>query len=261
MKEYRYFTKNEELEDILFDMELTVIEDDFKNEEVVYIVYADTDLSSVFSRFSVEFTVRDVSETGWEEKWKEFLQPGWLTDNVYCCFDSETAAPSGKAVRIIPALAFGTGTHATTQAAARLLESVAAGRTVADVGCGSAILAITASVCGAEKVYAFDIDDMAMGNARDNIELNGCTNIQAWTGGIESLNEQADVVVANIITGVLKSIHDDVISRKPEYIVYSGILLEEYEEFMSSIDTSGYVTDASAEVKEWKGVRLKRCWE
>lgn len=259
MKEYRYFIRSEELEEALLDMELTVIEDDFKNEEVVFIVYSQDDLSSVFNDFGMEFTVKDVSETGWEDKWKEFLQPGWLTDNVYYCFDTETSAPHGRVVRIIPALAFGTGTHATTQAAARLLEGVAEGRRVADVGCGSAILAITASVCGAEKVYAFDIDDLAMGNARENIELNRCTNISAWTGGIESLKEHADVIAANIITMVLKSIHADVAARKPEYIVYSGILQEEYDEFMNSIDTDGYEIDAACEVKEWKGVRLKRC--
>ncbi|GAB1534582.1 50S ribosomal protein L11 methyltransferase [Geovibrio sp. ADMFC3] len=259
MKEYRYFKQNEEFEEALFDMELTVIEDSFKNEETVYIVYSDTDLTDIFKSFGIEFTAADINETGWEEKWKEFLQPGWLTDNVFFCFDAETPAPSGKAVRIIPALAFGTGTHATTQAAARLLESVCQGKSVADVGCGSAILAITASVCGAEKVYAFDIDELAMGNAHENIELNGCKNIEAWAGGIESLNHHADVIVANIITSVLKVIHGEVIAKQPEYIVYSGILQEEYEEFMSDIDISDYAVEAVEVVKEWKGVRLKRC--
>lgn len=261
MKEYRYLTKNEALEEALYDLGYMVIENEFK-DDCSFVLYTHDDLSHIFAEYGVEYTTKNVEDTGWENKWKEFLLPGWLTENVYYCFDEETESPSGKIVRIIPALAFGTGTHATTQAAARLLESAAAGKTVADVGCGSAILAITASVCGADKVYAFDIDDLAMGNAHDNIDLNKVTNVEAWTGGIESLGErEVDVVAANIITSVLKQIHEPVLSYKPEYIVYSGILQTEYDEFMDSIDLSGYKIDAVMEINEWKGVRLKRCSE
>lgn len=259
MKEYRFFKCDEELENIFFDMELSVIEDNFKGEEIVYIVYSDLDLSSFFQEHNLEFTVKKVEETKWEEKWKDFLQAGWLTDNIYFCFDKDEKAPTEKTVRIIPALAFGTGTHATTQAAARLLEDVVDGKKVADVGCGSAILAIAAVKSGAKEVLAFDIDDLAIGNAKDNIKLNRCSNIKVWTGGIETLQESVDVVIANIITKVLKVIHDDIKALKPEYIVYSGILQEEYAEFINSINIEGYSIDAETDIKEWRGVRLKKC--
>ena len=259
MKEYRYLTRNDELEEALYDLGYTVIENEFKDDNS-FVLYTDDDLSQIFADYGVEYTTQNVEDTGWEDKWKEFLLPGWLTENVYYCFDEETESPSGRVVRIIPALAFGTGTHATTQAAARMLEPAVEGKTVADVGCGSAILAITASVCGAEKVYAFDIDDLAMGNAHDNIALNKVTNVEAWTGGIESLGERKiDVVIANIITSVLKQIHETVLSYKPEYIVYSGILQSEYDEFMKSIDLTDYKVDDTVDINEWRGVRLKKC--
>jgi ribosomal protein L11 methyltransferase len=260
MKEYRYFVKNEELEEAFFDMELTVVEDDFRDGHS-FIVYSDDDLGSVFKEYFTEFSVKDVADTGWEHVWKDFLKAGWLTDSIYYCFEEQEDAPE-KTIQIIPALAFGTGTHATTQAAARLLEPVADGRVTADIGCGTGILAIAAKFSGAPKVYACDIDALALGNTRDNMALNSCADIEVFEGSADALAGRGiQLAVANIITSVLNDIHSDVLALRPEYIVYSGILASEFDEFVSGLELDGYEKDGEITVNEWKGVRFRRCWE
>ncbi len=154
-------------------------------------------------------------------------------------------------------MAFGTGTHPTTRCAAALLEGICDGKTVVDVGCGSGILAIAAAKRGGKDIYAFDIDPVAMVNVRENLKLNNISNIKAWAGGIESYKGYVDVLVANIITSVLTVIHPHVLELKPEYIVYSGILDSEYDQFLASIDLNDYRVVDTKQLDEWRGVLLK----
>jgi len=254
MIEYRYGLLSEETLEKLYDMGIYPIEEDFKKEEKQYVVYYDETLPELVPEKYI--SCKDVDETGWDVKWKDYIKPGFLTETIRFEFDTDIS-PDENTIIINPSMAFGTGTHPTTKCAAKLLEKVAKGRIVVDAGCGSGILAITASVRGAEKVYAFDIDPSALPNTYENIALNNIRNISAWAGGVESFCGKADVFTANIITSVLKIIHPYVMSIRPEYIVYSGILISEYDEFMKDIDTEGYSVVETTENEEWKGVMLK----
>jgi ribosomal protein L11 methyltransferase len=254
MYEYRFKQLSEESVATLEDMGIYPIEEDFKNQDLCFVVYYGEGLEEVIK--DEWYQKVEVEETGWDTKWKEFIKPGNLTDTLKYVFDLD-AEPDSETIIINPAMAFGTGTHPTTRCAARLLEDVVSGKSVADVGCGSGILAIAASKKGATSVYAFDIDPEALSNTLENIERNKAANVQAWTGGMESLSVKCDVVIANIITSVLKMIHPAVLEMKPEYVVYSGILGEEYEEFMKEIDIKDYEIINRAEEAEWCGVLLK----
>ncbi|WP_022849905.1 50S ribosomal protein L11 methyltransferase [Limisalsivibrio acetivorans] len=257
MNEYRFFDDNEELVNLLEDDGLAVIEEDFKDGRS-FVVYAGKDLSAVFERFGARYEAKDVDDTGWDEKWKEYLRPGMLTESIGYYFD-EKDRPEGLGILINPALAFGTGTHPTTRIAASLAEPVVKGKTVLDAGCGSGILAIAASICGADKVYAFDIDPQAIPNALENIERNGVKNSEVWAGTLEGFRGEADVIIANIISSVLLSINDEITSRKPEFIIYSGILVSEMEEFLSKADLSGYELEERVTINEWTGARFRLC--
>ncbi|TCK60942.1 50S ribosomal protein L11 methyltransferase [Seleniivibrio woodruffii] len=253
MYEYRFKQLSEESVTILEDMGIYPIEEDFKGQELCFVVYFGDGLEDIIK--DEWYQKVEVEETGWDTKWKEFIKPGNLTDSLKYVFDLDAVSDSGTII-INPAMAFGTGTHATTRCAARLLEDVVSGKNVADVGCGSGILAIAAAKRGAKDVYAFDIDPEALDNTLENIERNH-VNVKAWTGDIDSLTEKVDVIVANIITSVLKVIHPPVLEMKPEYIVYSGILAEEYEEFMKEIDIKDYDIVRTVNEAEWCGVLLK----
>lgn len=250
----------EEQSEMFYEEGFTVIEEDFKNETLCYTVYADENFSERLAELGLEYKVCDVDDTGWEENWKNYIQPGWLTDDIYFCFDNEKFDDGRMILRINPSLAFGTGSHGTTRVAAGLLCEVAEGKTVIDAGCGSGILAIAASLKGAKKVYAFDNDSVALNNTYENIKLNNRKNVFAWAGTSESMKIiNPEIYCANIITSVLKIIHPDALAQNPDYIVYSGILTEEYEEFMESLDLTGYTIEKTASINEWTGVRLKKC--
>ena len=103
-------------------------------------------------------------------------------------------------------MAFGTGHHETTSSIlGELLEADLKGKSVLDMGCGTSILAILASMRGAEKVTAIDIDDWCVNNSRDNIALNGISNITVALGDASLLegHEPFDVIIANINRNIL----------------------------------------------------------
>jgi len=254
MFEYRYGELSEETLLKLEDMDIYPIEEDFRGESVCHIIYFDDTLPEIISE---EYISRvDVEETGWDEKWKEFIKPGNLTDNIRYEFDT-AIQPDADTIIINPSMAFGTGTHPTTRCAAQLLENICEGKRVMDVGCGSGILGIAAAKRGAEQVFAFDNDPVALINTYENIKLNNIENMHAWTGEIGGFKGDVDVVIANIITSVLKIIHPDVLGLKPEYIVYSGILGSEYEAFVSGLDLEGYEVIDKSSIDEWRGVLIK----
>lgn len=258
MFEYRVKQITEAQMNILEDEEIYPIEENFKDWSG-FIIYGDSDLNTRLSEIGLDCEQIDVNETGWEEKWKEFLKPGVLAGDLYYVFDDEPH-PYKKTVKILPALAFGTGTHPTTRAAAALLIPICKDKNVIDVGCGSGILAIAAEVVGANRILAMDIDPVALGNTKLNIEWNNCSKTDAWAGGIDSVSPsfKADVVCANIITSVLMAIREDVLNRGAEYIVLSGIMKNEYETFMKQFMTDGYRIEEKVEIEEWCGVRLKK---
>ena len=89
--------------------------------------------------------------------------------------------PGDLTVRMDPGMAFGSGTHESTRLCARLLERfMKPGALVLDVGTGSGILAIAASLLGASHVDACDLDPVAVRVARDNIMANGVSNARVF---------------------------------------------------------------------------------
>lgn len=254
MFEYRYGEIAEETFERLSEMGIYPIEEEFNNEEKHFIIYGGDDITGLIETPYISKT--PVEETGWDEKWKEFIKPGYLTETLKYSFDTENE-PDNDTILINPSMAFGTGTHPTTKCAARLLEKVCFGKTVLDAGCGSGILSIAAVKRGAAAAYAFDTDPVALVNVKENLKLNNIDNISAWAGGIESFRGSVQVAAANIITSVLKLIHPHILDLKPEYIVYSGILHSEFEEFISEIDLSDYSIAETVCEQEWTGVVFK----
>ncbi len=259
MIEYRLETLPTLLRTLLEEAEAFIGEEEFKGKKT-YLIYSEDDITDILEQLDISFESKDTEETGWQEKWKEYIEEDYLTDNIFFIFEKgKSFDDNRRTLYINPSLAFGTGAHPTTKIAARLLCPIVANKTMLDVGTGSGILAIAGSIEGALSVDAFDIDPMAYNNCVENIQNNNCNNINTWTGNIEDIRDKKyDIVCANIISSVLLSIKDSVNNLASEYIIYSGILDSEYENIKEEL-CAGYIEDERITINEWTGVRLKKC--
>ena len=153
------------------------------------------------------------------------------------------AAPPGEAVpdpdavvvRMVPGLAFGSGSHETTALCLEWLDACAvdghiAGAEVVDYGCGSGILAIAAAKLGAGRVFAVDHDTQALAATRDNACANGVgERVIALPDRLLPRGIAADLVVANILAGALQDLAPRLLGllRNGGALALSGVLAEQ----------------------------------
>jgi ribosomal protein L11 methyltransferase len=150
-----------------------------------------------------EISLEEVAEQDWVRLTQSQFDPIRVNDRLWIV-PSWHVAPDPAAINLVldPGLAFGTGSHPTTFLCLEwLTQQVRGGETLLDYGCGSGILAIAAARLGAGKVVGIDIDDNALIAARDNAEANGVS--LELRHSRQKLDEQFDVVVANILTNPL----------------------------------------------------------
>ncbi len=200
-----------------------------------------------------------VPDIDWSEAWKSRIHahelgaltvtPPWLAAGR----DPE------RTIVIEPGMAFGTGEHATTRGVVRLLPTIMRhGDVVADLGAGSAVLAIAAAKLGASRVYAIELDGEAIPDAEDNVRRNGVADrvhvFEADAGALLPLVAPVRVVLANIISSVLVELLPviaDALTSDGGAIL-SGILQEEREEMLAVLRASGWqVLDEDAEDIWW----------
>ena len=153
-----------------------------------------------------------------------------------------------------PGNAFGTGTHATTRLCAQAIEKyVKNGDTIADIGCGSGILAMCAIMEGAKTADAVDNDETAVITARENAEKNNL-KINFQTATIDVLKDKTyDFVAANILHNVLRDIMPDIkrILKIGGKTVLSGILDEKAEIVYDTLVKNNLKILEKTQEKEW----------
>ena len=151
---------------------------------------------------SLEESTSVIDDADWVNEWRKYYKPIKVNDVVIVpSWIKYDAAPHEKIVRLEPGMAFGTGTHESTHMCIELLTLLdPTDKVVLDVGTGSGILGITAGVMGAKEVYMYDIDDVAVTAARENIALNHLEDkVSADNANLLSTNsKRADIVLANI---------------------------------------------------------------
>ena len=170
------------------------------------------------------------------------IAPPWL---------APTAADDDIVIVIDPAMAFGTGEHASTRGMLRLMQNVVRrGDRVADLGAGSAVLAIAAAKLGALRVAAIELDPDAIGNAEDNVRVNGVADrVVVIEGEAQALLPHVApvrVVLANIISSVLIPLLPAIrAGLEPEGVaIFSGVLLDERETFLSALAEAEWRVEA-----------------
>ena len=217
-----------------------------------------------------ELTTRLVHEADWAEAWKAHfpvlrlgrrlvIRPTWRRHRP---------RPGDVVVALDPGMAFGTGLHPTTRLCLEAIERIADrgsdgldGDRVLDVGCGSGILAIAAAKLGAASILGVDTDPIAIEATSANAERNGLSRtIDARVGSLPTNEQPFDLVVANLIAGVLvplaPALHDEL--RRGGTVVASGIFIDREDDVVGAFRDAGLETvDRSAE-GEWVALEARR---
>lgn len=177
-------------------------------------LYDEAKLKDLIAHFeydkNVVFSQKFVEGKNWNEEWeKHYFQPIILGDECVIHSTFHKDIPSAKyEILIDPKMSFGTGHHETTSLMLRaLLDADLQGKSLLDMGCGTAVLAILAAKKGASPILAIDIDEWAYNNSLENVALNHAEGIRVAMGGAELLgNETFDIILANINRNIL--LHD-----------------------------------------------------
>ena len=212
-----------------------------------------------------EVSASYIKDEDWNTVWQKFYHPIDFSRHLAIVPEWEQYKPAFKDQNIIkldPGLAFGTGSHKTTQLALLGLEQILIKpETVCDVGTGSGILAIASSILGARSVLATDISDEAITAANENISLNNLTNIKVQkTNLLNKVKDKYDIIVANILAEILL----DLIPELDEHltsngkVIFSGIDCDQIEKIKKALTANGFQIILSMQQGRWIGLIIER---
>lgn len=219
---------------------------------------------------------RTLQETDWSEAWKKHYQPILIGERlVIVPAWLDNPAPQRIAITLDPGMAFGTGTHPSTQLCLEWLEWLLSSRkddapkyqTLIDVGCGSGILSIAAVKLGIQHALAVDVDAIAVRSSLENTQVNNVVNrIEVGLGSVEEIHrgvfslKQADLVVANILAPVILEIFEKglVDLVKPNgALILSGILREQRPAIEDALKHKGFEQITSRQQGDWVALLAK----
>lgn len=156
---------------------------------------------------AIDYKVTQTETKNWNEEWEKlYFKPILIGNDCVIHSSFHKNVPKAKYdILIDPKMAFGTGHHETTSLMiGRLLEMELENKSLLDMGCGTAVLAILASMRGAKKIMAIDIDSCCTENSLENIAINRIEGIEVKLGGAEFLTGlHFDIILANITRNIL----------------------------------------------------------
>jgi len=161
----------------------------------------------------IGYTVEEFEQRDWNEKWEQSGFEPIVVGDSCLIYDPRHPLPESICadnfdirIKIAPRMAFGSGTHETTQMLVEeMTERRPEGLRMLDCGCGTGILAIAAMMMGAREAYAYDIDEWSVENTRDNAAANEVrlTAMQGDASVTERMPGKFDLVIANINRNIL----------------------------------------------------------
>lgn len=204
-------------------------------------------LQTRLSEEGVEFDtqIEYLNQEDWESGWKAFYHPLDIGQHLAICPSWEDYNTHRKILRLDPGMAFGTGTHETTNLCLEILDkAIKGGERVLDVGTGSGILGIGACILGAKEAHGVDIDPTAVKVAVENAKLNNVNDkFSIMVGDLsETATGKYDIVVANIVANAIMALSKDVpaLLAKNGLYITSGIISDRKDEVIKSLEDIGF---------------------
>ena len=229
--------------------------------EAVAAILADFPMPEV----AIDYHYAEAENRDWNEEWeKNFFQP--IVIGERCCIHSTFHHDTPQVeydIIINPQMAFGTGHHETTGLIiSELLDSDLAGRSLLDMGCGTAILAILARMRGAKPCTAIDIDDWCVRNSDENIALNGVDQISVYHGDASIRGDKGpfDYVIANINRNILLADMAHYVARMNPgaTLLMSGFYVEDIAVLRTEAERLGLIWQHHRENNRWAAIRMVR---
>ncbi|CAH0230443.1 50S ribosomal protein L11 methyltransferase [Peribacillus sp. NPDC101481] len=211
-------------------------------------------------------SISEVNEEEWATAWKKYYNPVKISERFTIVPTWEDYTPVSSDELIIeldPGMAFGTGTHPTTVMCIQALErTVQPGDLVVDVGTGSGVLSIAAALLDAKRIQSLDLDEVAVQSAIQNVEINNVQDKVSVSQGnlLDGVNEQADIVVANILAEVIMRFTDDVakVVKPGGHFIASGIIQTKKQDVKDAIIASGFTIEETILMEDWVAIIAKR---
>lgn len=202
--------------------------------------------------------VETVPEEDWSSSWKENFKPQKLTEQLVIkpTWEEYQAQPEEKIIELDPGMAFGTGHHVTTTMCISAIEKYGAKRkSMLDIGTGTGILSIAASLLGIEEILAIDIDQEAVEIAGKNLTLNQVQNKVTVKQGdlIAVVEKEYELVVANLLPHIILDLISDMkeVLHKDSIFILSGINKESQKKIQDRLKKHELHIKEIKEKEDW----------
>lgn len=214
-----------------------------------------------FGRLTAETST--VRQEDWEWGWKQYFKPFPVGEKfvVKPSWEEYNETDGRMILEIDPASSFGTGSHETTQLCMTALEqTVQGGEKLLDMGTGSGILAIAASMLGAKVETVVDIDENCLKTAQENAEKNHvsigkglCGDAMRDAALAQAIGDGYQIIVANIVADVIIGMADMFHQKLTAdgTLICSGILSERADEVGAALEKAGFVVSERAQKGDW----------
>ncbi|MGX7418816.1 50S ribosomal protein L11 methyltransferase [Carnobacterium gallinarum] len=208
----------------------------------------------------------EVNETSWATAWKKYYHPLQITRFMTVVPSWEDYTPKfadERVIRLDPGLAFGTGTHPTTRLSMQALETtIIGGETLLDVGTGSGVLSIASKALGAGDVFAYDLDEVAVRAAKENMILNEYAKDVPVAANdlLKGITIEADIVMANILAEIILLLVEDAwrVLKPNGLFITSGIIESKRDEVIENLLSQGFDIEQILQMKDWFAIIARK---
>lgn len=213
-----------------------------------------------------EITLTEVHEEDWATAWKQYYKPIHVTEKITIkpiWEEYEQKKDDEIIIEMDPGMAFGTGTHPTTVLSIQAIEKyLKPSDVVIDVGSGSGVLSIAAAKLGAGKVYAFDLDEVAVKSSRTNVDVNKLSDKITVNQNdlLQGIDLNADMIVSNILAEIIVKFIDDAWKnlKRDGIFITSGIIKHKEATVLEGLKNQGFDIVETVELEDWISIITKK---
>ena len=243
----------------------------FEDSESGLKAYIPTDLFSeelirkqaaLIPNVTIRFVANEIEKVNWNEEWEKNFSPVVINEKCGIRAPFHETLNLQYELIIMPKMSFGTGHHATTSLMLRsMIEEDFKSKQVLDAGCGTGVLAIMAEKLHADNVLAYDIDEWAVENSKENIAVNNCKYITVEKASINEITASGfDIILANINKNVLlEEMNRYAEKLNSEGIIFlSGFYFDDIQELTEKASEYNLKQIHSETLNEWAHLKLQK---